>query len=218
MFKLEIVLYHNNYQAYKPPPNQGEVKSPGSGSNMTPGRARIAQLDGRSGGNPLKHMKKATATEDTRQPATADSATTIPAMREIIGYRLRRAQLFVFQDFLETFSKMKLRPAEFSVLTLIAQTPGQKQTDIAGQLGIKRANFVALMDGLERRGLAERRKAETDKRSHSLHLTPEGERFTQKMAAVWSTHEQRMVDRLGGPGERDTLLRLLDRLTRPTEG
>ena len=148
----------------------------------------------------------------------ADSATAaaaaarIPEMGGIVGYKLRRAQLFVFQDFLESFAKMKLRPAEFSVLVLIARTPGQKQTEIAGQLGIKRANFVALMDGLERRGLAERRKAEGDKRSHSLHLTQEGVRFVEKMATVWTAHEQRMIDRLGGPEGRDTLLALLDRL------
>lgn len=151
--------------------------------------------------------------EENGSPA----AVSIPAMRDIIGYQLRRAQLFVFQDFIETFARMKLRPAEFSVLTLIAQTPGQKQTEIAGQLGIKRANFVALMDGLERRGLAERRKAVGDKRSHSLHLTPEGVRFTQKMATVWAAHEQRMIDRLGGTEERDTLLFLLERLVKDEE-
>ncbi len=136
-------------------------------------------------------------------------------MDAIIGYKLRRAQLGVFQDFLLTFSKMKLRPAEFSVLAMIADTPGQKQTEIAGQLGIKRANFVALMDGLERRGLAERRKTEADKRSHSLHLTPEGVRFVKKMSALWREHEDRLVARLGGPAERDRLIALLDRILGP---
>lgn len=149
-----------------------------------------------------------------RQAADGGTATgaRIPEMSEIVGYTLRRAQLAVFQDFIASFARMKLRPAEFSVLALIARTPGQKQTEIAGQLGIKRANFVALMDGLEQRGLAERRKAATDKRSHSLHLTAEGARFVAKMATVWNEHEQRMIDRLGGPEARATLLTLLDRL------
>jgi DNA-binding MarR family transcriptional regulator len=136
-------------------------------------------------------------------------------MASIIGYMLRRAQLNVFQDFLESFARLKLRPAEFSVLNLIAQSPGQKQTEIAEKLGIKRANFVALMDGLERRGVAERRKSPDDKRSHSLHLTPEGERFVAKMFAIWSAHEKRIVERLGGEAERDKLLELLDRITNP---
>lgn len=144
--------------------------------------------------------------------AEGTSLDFVPELASIIGYKLRRAQLAVFQDFIETFARMHLRPAEFSVLALIARTPGQKQTEIAEQLGIKRANFVALMDGLERRGLAERRKVAGDKRSHSLHLTEEGTRFVERMVAVWSEHEQRLVDRLGWAEARGKLLELLDRL------
>jgi DNA-binding MarR family transcriptional regulator len=136
----------------------------------------------------------------------------LPDTEAIIGYKLRRAQLLVFQDFLRSFAKMKLRPAEFSVLAMIARTPGLKQSEIAEALGIKRANFVALMDGLEARGLADRRKGDVDRRSHSLHLTPEGERFVRKMVAVWHDHEERMIERLGGPQERDRLIELLERL------
>ncbi|WP_157016370.1 MarR family winged helix-turn-helix transcriptional regulator [Mesorhizobium xinjiangense] len=136
----------------------------------------------------------------------------VPALGDIIGYKLRRAQLMVFQDFIESFSQLKLRPAEFSVLAIIATQPGLKQSEIAGMLGIKRANFVALMDGLEKRGLAERRKADGDRRSHSLHLTAEGARFVKKMSAVWQGHEDRLIARLGGAEERDRLITLLDRL------
>lgn len=164
---------------------------------------------------PVAEEKHREMTEDATTPEPAGQTAKLadlPELGEIIGYKLRRAQLAVFQDFIETFARIKLRPAEFSVLALIARTPGQKQTEIAEQLGIKRANFVALMDGLERRGLAERRKGQIDKRSHSLHLTAEGRRFVQRMAGMWHTHEQRLVDKLGGPAERETLLRLLDRI------
>lgn len=146
---------------------------------------------------------------------SAGDILTIPVLESIIGYRLRRAQLYVFQDFIESFARMKLRPAEFSVLSVIARRPGLKQTEIAEELGIKRANFVAMMDNLERRGLAERRKADTDKRSHSLHLTPEGVKFVRKMVAVWNDHEQRLIGKLGGIEERDKLIALLDRIVAP---
>jgi DNA-binding MarR family transcriptional regulator len=139
----------------------------------------------------------------------------IPPMAGIIGYKLRRAQLFVFQDFLETFAKLKLRPAEFSVLALIAQNPGRKQIEIAEALGIKRTNFVALMDGLERRGLAERRRGGSDRRAHSLYLTPDGQRFVKKMVGLWQKHEDVLIAKLGGARERDRLIELLDRLLGP---
>jgi len=138
----------------------------------------------------------------------------VPSMESIVGYKLRRAQLAVFQDFIQSFAKLKLRPAEFSVLALIARTPGLKQSAVAEALGIKRANFVALMDSLEARGLADRRKGDVDKRSHSLHLTAEGARFVRKMMTVWNEHEGRQIEKLGGPEERDRLIALLDRLTR----
>lgn len=44
----------------------------------------------------------------------ADSAVVdLPPMGMIIGYKLRRAQLCVFQDFIQTFDTLPLRPAEF---------------------------------------------------------------------------------------------------------
>jgi DNA-binding MarR family transcriptional regulator len=151
----------------------------------------------------------------TSTGAKADNNATdggLPEMDSIVGYKLRRAQLAVFQDFIESFRTLKLRPAEFSVLALIARKPGQKQSEIAEQLGIKRANFVALMDGLERRGLAERRKSDRDKRSHALHLTQSGEQFVQRMTTTWKAHEAQVVEQLGGAEARDQLIALLDRL------
>lgn len=138
--------------------------------------------------------------------------TDLPPMATAIGYKLRRAQLLVFQDFHETFAPLKLRPTEFAVLALISANPGQKQTEIAEQLGIKRANFVALMDCLENRGLAERRKGDIDRRSHSLHLTEKGSAFVGQMTRLWQQHETRVVGQLGGEENRDMLIQLLDRL------
>lgn len=131
----------------------------------------------------------------------------------IIGYRLRRAQLSVFQRFLAIFDELKLRPVEYSVLVLIAENPGRKQTEIAEVLAIKRANFVTLVHSLEERGLVERIASEADKRANALHLTSVGETFLRHARQVHETMEQELIDRLGGETARQTLLDLLDRLT-----
>ena len=130
----------------------------------------------------------------------------------IVGYRLRRAQTHVFQQFNLHFAEFDLRPAEFSVLALIADNPGSKQTEIAHALGIKRANFVALINGLDARGLTERRLLEGDRRSHALFLTEEGQRVMGKLTEAQAEFEARWVAKLGGPEARDQLLALLDRL------
>jgi len=158
------------------------------------------------------HKKPCCEAGASESGTTLDAWASLPCITSLLDFKLRRAQLLVYQDFTRTLEKLELRPAEFSALAMIAKHPGQKQTTIAEGLGIKRANFVFLMDSIEKRGLAERRKDGSDRRSHSLHLTAEGMRFVEQMKDLWHEHESRMVACLGGPEERDRLIDLLNRL------
>jgi DNA-binding MarR family transcriptional regulator len=133
-------------------------------------------------------------------------------LAEVVGYRLRLAQLTLFKDFNETFEHMNIKPVHYSMLRLIEANPGLRQGELARALGIKRANMVSLINGLEERGLAERRAVPGDRRSHALHLTGKGENFTAEMQGIWHTHENRMIERLGGEAEKAKLVQLLDRL------
>ena len=112
---------------------------------------------------------------------------------ELIGYVLRRAQLVVFQDFFAAFTPFDIRPAQFSVLTVIERNPGLTQSQVAEALGIKRTNFVGMLDELETRSLAERRQTARDKRSYALYLTAEGSALMRKLKPVLKAHESRMV-------------------------
>ena len=150
---------------------------------------------------------------DNPEPLIAEDRLRAEATTGIIGYRLRRAQLNVFQKFLAVFEDLRLRPAEYSVLVLIADNPGRKQTEIAEVLGIKRANFVTLVHGLEERGLVERSSSLQDKRANALHLTSTGQEFLANARAMHEAMEADLVARLGGQAARDRLLALLDRLT-----
>jgi DNA-binding MarR family transcriptional regulator len=127
---------------------------------------------------------------------------------ELIGYVLRRAQLVVFQDFFNSFAPFDIRPAQFSVLTVIERNPGLTQSQVAAALGIKRTNFVGMLDALEKRGFAERRPGARDKRSYALYLTAEGTALMRKLKPVLKAHESRMIDLVGEEG-RDRLVELL---------
>jgi DNA-binding MarR family transcriptional regulator len=127
---------------------------------------------------------------------------------DLIGYVLRRAQLAVFQDFFAAFTPFNIRPAQFSVLTIIERNPGLAQTQVAEALGIKRTNFVGMLDELETRGLAERRQTARDKRSYALYLTADGAALMRKLRPVLKAHEARMVARLREDG-RNRLVALL---------
>ena len=147
-------------------------------------------------------------TDTKPAPRSFDTAT----VSGIVGYRLRRAQVVVFQQFMARFTEFGLTPAEYSVLALIGTNPGSKQTEIGDALGIKRTNFVALINAPEQRGLTERQQLAGDRRANALFLTEAGADFIARANAVQAEFEAEMVERLGGRAARDQLVALLDRL------
>ena len=133
-------------------------------------------------------------------------------LSEAVLYRLRRAQLSVVHDFNESLVEFGLRPADFAVLILVSNNVGLKQSDVAEALGIQRANFVAIIDGLEDKGLLQRRKSDTDRRVHYLDMTEQGTTTVETLSTVWRSHEGKLIDRLGGQDARDQLIGLLRRI------
>lgn len=126
----------------------------------------------------------------------------------LIGYMLRRAQLAVFQDFARVHAEHGIRPAQYAALTIIERNPGLKQKDVGEALGIKRANFVAMCDELERLGLAERRQIPTDRRSYALYLTRKGKALLKKLHPAIAESERRLVALIGEDG-RERLIAML---------
>jgi DNA-binding MarR family transcriptional regulator len=125
-----------------------------------------------------------------------------------LGYFVRRLQVWIFQDFVRTLAAFDIRPAEYSVLVVIEGNPGLSQADLAERLGIERARLVRLLDGLEQRALTRRQPSPSDRRSHALHLTRQGQRDLQRIKALAAEHEARLIERLG-PEKRDALLAAL---------
>ena len=130
-------------------------------------------------------------------------------LSDAVIYSLRRAQLSVVNDFNESLLAFGLRPTDFPVLVLVANNCSLKQSDVAEALGIQRANFVAIIDALEDKGLLQRRRSETDRRVHYLEITERGRAVLEDISKVWRAHEGRLIDRLGGETARDQLVSLL---------
>jgi DNA-binding MarR family transcriptional regulator len=118
-------------------------------------------------------------------------------LNQHLGYMLRRAQIAVFQDFFRTVGAHDISPAQYSTLTVIECNPGLTQTQVADALGIKKANFVAMIKALEERGLARRTPTPHDRRSFALHLTPAGAALTRTLHDASMRHERRLRDAVG---------------------
>ena len=113
------------------------------------------------------------------------------------GYVLRRAQVALFENFINTFKPLALRPAQFSVLLVVQANPGRRQSEIAASLGIRQANLVGLIDELDARGLTKRKRLAADRRSHAVMLTAKGKGLLKKALALQDRLERQVMAALG---------------------
>jgi DNA-binding MarR family transcriptional regulator len=159
----------------------------------------------------VQAMPKSKPKDPAGGEANSGRHVDLGPLTDYLGYALRRAQMAAVGEFLEAFADMDLRPTQFAVLTLIDANPGVRQTEVCAALGIQKANFVPLLNELERRGLALRKSVAADRRSSALHLTALGNSTLQRACAVHEVYESRFVTRLGRRG-RDQLLALLNKV------
>ena len=113
--------------------------------------------------------------------------------------------------FEEALEPLGLRPPFFGVMRLIAADPGLAQQELGERALIDASSMVAVIDELERLGLAERRAHATDRRKHAVHLTAQGERTLKRAQAVANEVVEEVLTPLDA-GERDALRALLRKL------
>ncbi|MFS8039334.1 MarR family winged helix-turn-helix transcriptional regulator [Xanthobacter sp. AM11] len=174
-----------------------------------------AQNAASAGAAPVRRGRKPMRAEepDDVDDVAEASDLDLTGLTSVVGYTLRRAQMAVFEDFSARFATLDLTPAQYSVLLVIADNPGRKQSEIARVLGIQRTNFVVMLDQLEKRGLAERTRSATDARSHAVFLTKAGKTLLKNARKIQSAQEEDFATLLG-PGGRDTLVALLRKVAR----
>jgi DNA-binding MarR family transcriptional regulator len=145
--------------------------------------------------------------------AEAGGLIDLSSLTEVIGYRIRWAQLAVFDDFIRSFADHNIRPTQYGVLTTIGGNPGSSQAAIAESLGIKRSNFVKLVDDFEKRGFVERRVVVLDRRTNALYLTEAGQEAIEQLREIHEAHEARIGALIGSPEDRKLFLEQLARLS-----
>jgi len=146
-----------------------------------------------------------------KHPPKQTIASSMPAINygqldARMGYAIRRAQIAIFQDFFHTFSGEDIKPAQYSILTIIENNPGLTQSQVAQSLGIKKTNFVAMIDALERRGFVKRQTVPQDRRSYALFLTEAGRSLMPRLHDLAEQHERRIIALTG----RETYERLAE--------
>jgi len=135
-------------------------------------------------------------------------AIALDALNDHLGYFIRRAQIWVFGDFIRTLKRIDVSPAQYSVLVVTGANGGLSQAELAATLGIERARLVRLLHRLEDRGLVQRLPSSADGRRHALKLTAQGRTLLARAKALAARHEKRLNEKLGGE-RRKALLEAL---------
>ena len=113
--------------------------------------------------------------------------------------------------FSERMDRFDLKPADFSVLSLVLHNPGITSRQLCAALNILPPNLVGLVQSLEARGLIKRQPHPTDGRAMGLHPTPAGVALMQQAEQAASDLEIEKSARLT-PSQRKTLVELLQKI------
>jgi DNA-binding MarR family transcriptional regulator len=132
-------------------------------------------------------------------------------LESLLGYNARRAALAVIEVFLERMAVYRLRPVDFSVLSLIVHNPGITSRQLCTTLGILPPNLVSLVGNLEKRELIERKPHPRDGRATGLHPTAAALKLMRQAERTAAELEAEAAAGLTA-AEQKTLLRLLRKL------
>ncbi len=140
----------------------------------------------------------------------SDSKIDYGLLRDLIGYRIRRAQMTFFTNFSDSCAELGISPGLFAVIEVIYRNGGLTQTAVAQALGTDRSAMVGAVDKLESMGLIERRTSKKDRRSYALYMTRKGDRWYKNAYDKVVAQDRALEERLK-PGEKEILVDILSR-------
>jgi MarR family transcriptional regulator, lower aerobic nicotinate degradation pathway regulator len=108
-------------------------------------------------------------------------------------------------------SELGVRTRHAEVLVVIDAEGPMSQRQLGRRLHIDKSQMVIVVDELERRGLAERRRRESDRRANAIHLTQAGADALSKIRACADRENETLFGSLQD-GEREQLVALLRRI------
>jgi DNA-binding MarR family transcriptional regulator len=127
------------------------------------------------------------------------------------GFLLAQLGTRAHRQLAERLARLDLHPRHFGMLSHLAASEGQSQQALSNALGIHRSAVVALVDDLERRGVAERRRDPVDRRAYTLYLTPTGRKLLAELERTADECDVELLSALNA-SERSQLISLLQRV------
>src|SRR5436189_31343 len=140
--------------------------------------------------------------KDTKEAAPPGIAKRWPTLLMI---KLGRITMHRFSEALEPFG---IRPRHVAALIELRDSGELTQQTLCGQLHLDPTNLVAILNELEQRGYAKRRRDPADRRRHLVEVSKKGIAVIEKVSEVMDGVEDDLLDGLE-PAEREQLEGLL---------
>ena len=134
-----------------------------------------------------------------------------PAPSGSLAFLLAQVGAHSAARFAERLAPLQVAPAHAGILRVLGQADGLSQQALGERLRVFPSRLVELLDGLEERGLVERRASPTDRRCHALYLTEKGREILEQIDHVASEHQDALCSALT-EAERTQLATLLRRI------
>src|SRR3954470_7390623 len=155
-----------------------------------------------SGRQSLTRASFTHVTKDTGQGAPPGIAKQWPTLLMI---KLGRITQHRFTEALEPFG---IRPHHVAALIELRDRGELTQQSLCGQLHLDPTNLVAILNELEQRGFATRRRDPEDRRRHLVEVSKKGIAVIDKVTKVMDGVEDDLLEGLE-PAEREQLSTLL---------
>jgi DNA-binding MarR family transcriptional regulator len=133
------------------------------------------------------------------------------AMQDLLGFRIRLAQIAAYKDFEAVTKGFGQTTRYFGLLSLIEANPGLAQGKLAEAIHLVRSSLVPIIDKLEIEGIVERRSSSGDRRLKAMWLTAKGKKLLTRLKPLVAAHEERLTAGMSTE-EKALLLRLLQRV------
>jgi DNA-binding MarR family transcriptional regulator len=139
------------------------------------------------------------------------------ALAERLGFLLKHAQLSLGSKVEPALAPLGLDGREFAVLSVLVDEGPRSQQRLSQRMRVDRTTMVALVDGLERKGLVERRRQPEDRRAYEIHVLPAGRRTQARARRLVEAAEDDLLAPLSEGDRRLLRELLLDVVSVPTE-
>ena len=132
------------------------------------------------------------------------------ALQESIGFLITRIHGWNHAELMTALRDLDIEPRHTGSLVALRATGPIAQARLARSLGISGASVVEIVDHLERRGLVERRRLETDRRTQVLYVLPGADDVVTEAQRRATEVTDRVLSPLG-TRQRQRLITLLQR-------